>query len=226
MADNEKPHVEDEDAYVLDIEDGDGADVDALTREALAAVSARAGDADKGPIDQGGGAAKGVEAVHGEEATTDAAVAELQAEIADLRDRSIRTLADFENYRRRSEREREELKRYAIGDVLRELLSVVDNLRRALAAGGTVDDLKTGVELTLRQFTALLEQRGITEVPALGAPFDPAVHEAVARVDDDTVEAPTVIDELQRGYTLHGKLLRPALVRVAMPAEQWKEPTS
>ena len=104
---------------------------------------------------------------------------------------------------------------------MRDLLPVVDNLQRALAAGGTVDDLKLGVELTLRQFTDLLKQRGVVEVPALGAPFDPAVHEAVARVDDETVEAPTVIDELQRGYTLHGKLLRPALVRVAMPAEKW-----
>lgn len=222
MADNEKTHTEDEDAYVLDIEEGDGADVDALTREALAAVSARTADADKDRMNQGGGAAKGVDVVPGEEATADAAVAELQAEIADLRDRSIRTLADFENYRRRSERERDELKRFAQGDVLRDLLPVVDNLRRALAAGGSVDDLKTGVELTLRQFTALLEQRGVAEVPALGAPFDPAVHEAVARVDDETVEAPTVIDELQRGYTLHGKLLRPALVRVAMPAEKWE----
>ncbi|HEV8241090.1 MAG TPA: nucleotide exchange factor GrpE [Thermoanaerobaculia bacterium] len=217
MADREKPQAEDEDAYVLDLEEGDGADVDALTREALAAVSA-----DKRDAEQSGSATKDIDVVPGEEATTDAAVAELQAEIADLRDRSIRTLADFENYRRRSERERDELKRYAIGDVLRELLPVLDNLRRALAAGGTVDDLKTGVELTLRQFTALLEQRGIVEVPALGQPFDPAVHEAVARVDDDTVEAPTVIDELQRGYTLHGKLLRPALVRVAMPAEKWE----
>src|SRR4029079_11022740 len=155
----------------------------------------------KGRRNEGGGAAKGVDVVPGEEATADAAVAELQAEIADLRDRSIRTLADFENYRRRSERERDELKRYAIGDVLRELLPVLDNLRRALAAGGTVDDLKTGVELTLRQFTELLKQRGIAEVPALGAPFDPVVHEAVARVDDETVEAPTVIDGLQPAYT-------------------------
>lgn len=217
MADNNKTHTEDEDAYVLDIEEGDGADVDALTREALAAVSARTGDAD-----QAAGTAKDADAAGGDEATSEAAVAELQAEIADLRDRSIRTLADFENYRRRSERERDELKRYAQGDVLRDLLPVVDNLRRALAAGGTVDDLKTGVELTLRQFTELLKQRGVAEVPALGAPFDPAVHEAVARVDDETVEAPTVIDELQRGYTLHGKLLRPALVRVAMPAEKWE----
>jgi len=211
MADNDRPQAEDEDAYVLDLEEGSDADVDALTREALAAVAARER-----------GAEKGVDLVPGEEAEQDAAVAELQAELADLRDRSIRTLADFENYRRRSEREREELKRYATGDVLRDLLPVVDNLQRALAAGGTVDDLKMGVELTLRQFRDLLKQRGIAEVPALGEPFDPSVHEAVARVDDETVTAPTVIDELQRGYTLHGKLLRPALVRVAMPAEKWE----
>ncbi|HET9767168.1 MAG TPA: nucleotide exchange factor GrpE [Thermoanaerobaculia bacterium] len=212
MADNDKPSTDgDDDAYVLDLEEGADADVDALTREALAAVSARRDDAEE----------KGVATVPGEEATPDAAVAELQAELADLRDRSIRTLADFENYRRRSERERDDLKRFAQGDVLRDLLPVVDNLQRALAAGGTVDDLKLGVELTLRQFTDLLKQRGVVEVPALGAPFDPALHEAVARVDDETVEAPTVIDELQRGYTLHGRLLRPALVRVAMPAEKW-----
>ena len=213
MADNDKPHTDgDDDAYVLDLEETADADVDALTREALAAVSARRDD----PEDE-----KGVATIPGEEATPDAAVTELQTELADLRDRSIRTLADFENYRRRSERERDDLKRFAQGDVLRDLLPVVDNLQRALAAGGTVDDLKLGVELTLRQFTDLLKQRGVVEVPALGAPFDPAVHEAVARVDDETVEAPTVIDELQRGYTLHGKLLRPALVRVAMPAEKW-----
>jgi molecular chaperone GrpE len=211
MADNDRPQAPDDDAYVLDLEEGADADVDELTREALAAVRAR----ERGPE-------KGVDVVPGEEAVPDAAVAELQAELADLRDRSIRTLADFENYRRRSERERDELKRFAQGDVLRDLLPVVDNLQRALAAGGTVDDLKTGVELTLRQFRDLLKQRGIAEVPALGAPFDPAVHEAVARVDDETVTAPTVIDELQRGYTLHGKLLRPALVRVAMPAEKWE----
>ena len=212
MAENDKPQSpEDEDAYVLDLEEGADADVDELTREALAAVAAREG-----------AAAKGIDVVPGEEATPDVAVGELQAELADLRDRSIRTLADFENYRRRAEREREELKRYAQGDVLRDLLPVVDNLRRALAAGGTVDDLKLGVELTLRQFTELLKQRGVAEVPALGETFDPALHEAVARVDDETVEAPTVIDELQRGYTLHGRLLRPALVRVAMPAEKWE----
>jgi molecular chaperone GrpE len=220
MADNDKQHDGDDDAYVLDLEEHAGADVDALTREALEAVAGREAEAPSAAT--GGGRQTGVDTIAGEEATTDAAVAELQAEIADLRDRSIRTLADFENYRRRSEREREELKRFAVGDVLRDLLPVVDNLQRALAAGGTVDDLKVGVELTLRQFTELLRQRGVVEVAALGAPFDPALHEAVARVDDATVEAPTVVDELQRGYTIHGKLLRPALVRVAMPAEKWE----
>ena len=222
MAENDKQHDGDDDAYVLDLEESAGADVEALTREALEAVSSRQADAAPPPGATGGGRATGVDTIPGEEPTTDAAVAELQAEIADLRDRSIRTLADFENYRRRSEREREDLKRYATGDVLRDLLPVVDNLQRALAAGGTVDDLKVGVELTLRQFTELLRQRGVAEVPALGAPFDPALHEAVARVDDATVETPTVIDELQRGYTIHGRLLRPALVRVAMPAEKWE----
>ncbi|HXT20270.1 MAG TPA: nucleotide exchange factor GrpE [Thermoanaerobaculia bacterium] len=215
MADNDKRTDGDDDSYVLDIEEGADADVEALTREALDAVKGR--EAEKVAE---GGREKGVDLVAGEEPTTDAAVAELQAEIADLRDRSIRTLADFENYRRRSERERDDLRRFAIGEFLREVLPVVDNLQRALQAGGTVEDLKVGVELTLRQFTELLRQRGVTEVPALGEPFDPAVHEAVARVDDETVRTPTVIDEFQRGYTIHGKLLRPALVRVAMPAEK------
>ena len=99
------------------------------------------------------------------------------------------------------------------------MLPVVDNLERALAAGGKVEDLKLGVELTLRQFKDLLRQRGIVEVPAVGEPFDPAVHEAVAREEAADVSVPTVTAEMQRGYSLHGKLLRPALVRVAMPVE-------
>jgi molecular chaperone GrpE len=222
MADieDDKPTDGEEDAYLLDLEDEAGADVEALTREALAAVDKADPEV---PKPRGEAGERGVGMVAGEEATIDPAVSELQAELADLRDRSIRTLADFENYRRLSERERDDLRRFAVGEALRDLLPVVDNLQRALAAGGTVEDLKLGVELTLRQFTDLLRQRGVAEVPAVGSPFDPAVHEAVARVDDPAVTVPTVVDELQRGYTLNGKLLRPALVRVAMPAEQWKD---
>ncbi|HEV8629894.1 MAG TPA: nucleotide exchange factor GrpE [Thermoanaerobaculia bacterium] len=213
-----RPGDGEDETYMLDLEEEASADADEVAREALAAVSNR--QAHEAPPRR----EKGVETVPGQEPTPDPAVTELQNELADLRDRSIRTLADFENYRRRAERERDDLKRYAVGEALRDLLPVVDNLQRALAAGGTVDDLKVGVELTLRQFTELLRQRGISEVPAMGAPFDPTVHEAVASVEDASVTVPTVIDELQRGYTIHGRLLRPALVRVAMPPEREKTP--
>jgi molecular chaperone GrpE len=194
-----------EPGFELDADGETELDMEAAAREALAAVEAREA------AGSGGAEAAG--------AGDDDDVATLQAELADLRDRSIRTLADFENYRRRSEREREDLRRFAVADALRDMLPVVDNLERALAAGGKVEDLKLGVELTLRQFKDLLRQRGIVEVPAVGEPFDPAVHEAVAREEATDVSVPTVTAEMQRGYSLHGKLLRPALVRVAMPVE-------
>jgi molecular chaperone GrpE len=203
------PAAGEEEGYQLDVDAETDLDVEAAAREALAAVEAR-------------GAAKTSGAGRADAADTQAGdeeVANLQAELADLRDRSIRTLADFENYRRRSERERDDLRRFAVADSLREMLPVVDNLERALAAGGTVEDLKLGVELTLRQFKDLLRQRGIEEVRAVGEPFDPALHEAVAREETPDVAVPTVTSELQRGYTIHGRLLRPALVKVAMPVE-------
>ena len=198
-----------EDGFELDVDGETELDVEAAAREALAAVEAReAGERDARALE--------AEAAGG---SPDDDVAALQAELADLRDRSIRTLADFENYRRRSEREREDLRRFAVGDALRDVLPVVDNLERALAAGGAVEDLKLGVELTLRQFKDVLRQRGMAEVPAVGEPFDPTVHEAGAREEGADVTVPTVTSELQRGYTLHGRLLRPALVKVAMPVE-------
>ena len=209
MAERDETQVDDdENVYELDLEAEEGADVDAVTREALAAVTATGDDADDaGAGPAGGGSASGV----------DVDVAQLQSELAELRDRSVRTLADFENYRRRADRERDDLRRYATSEVLRDFLPVVDNLERALAAGGSVEDLKTGVDLTLRHFKDLLRQRGVSEVKAEGEPFDPTVHEAVAREESAGVTVPTVVAELQRGYTLNGRLLRPALVRVAMP---------
>lgn len=147
-------------------------------------------------------------------------VAELRREIADLRDRSVRTLADFDNYRKRSERERRDAVRYAASAPLGDLLEVVDNLERALAAGGSADDLKLGVEMTLRQLEDVLRRHGIEGVPAAGQRFDPAHHEAVSRLVDPDVEAPTVVEELQRGYRLHDRLLRPARVVVAVPEDE------
>ena len=150
-------------------------------------------------------------------------VSQLQSELADLRDRSTRTLADFDNYRKRIERERRDDKRYAAFESLRDFLGVIDNLERALAAEGSAEDLKKGVELIHRQMLDLLSSHGVARVEAEGEAFNPAVHDAVTRHEDPEVEVPTVSDELQSGYTMHDRLLRPAIVRVAMPPETAKE---
>ena len=167
------------------------------------------------------GAGRGGEAPAGgaDETAATAETAKLRQEAADLRDRLVRTLADFDNYRKRAERERQEQKRFALLEVLREFLTVADNLDLALSAQGPADDLKRGVEMINRQMTELLRRSGAVEVPAVGQPFDPTVHEAVSREESTEVKTPTVTAELRRGYKLHDRLLRPAMVKVAVPAE-------
>jgi molecular chaperone GrpE len=150
---------------------------------------------------------------------TSSDVERLEREIADLRDRSIRTLADFDNFRKRAERERADVRRYAVMEPMRELLEVVDNLERAAVAGGSADDLKQGVEMTLRQLQEVLRRHGVGAFDSLDRPFDPALHEAVSRQLSEAVSEPTVAEELQKGYRLHDRLLRPARVVVAVPAE-------
>lgn len=146
-------------------------------------------------------------------------VAKLRREIADLRDRSMRTLADFDNFRKRSERERQDLRKYALMEPIRDFLGIIDNLELALSAAGAADDLKRGVEMIHRQMMDLLRRHGVKEVSALNQPFDPAVHEAVAREEDPSVQAPTVTGEMRRGYFMHDRLLRPAMVKVSVPVE-------
>jgi len=144
-------------------------------------------------------------------------VGALQQEVDHLRDRLLRTLADFDNFRKRVERERADDRKYATVELLREIVGVVDNFERALAAEGDQDDLKQGVEMILRQLEETLRRSGVEEVAAIDQEFDPAVHEAVSRVEDPDVETPRVVEEMQRGYKLHERLLRPAIVRVAVP---------
>lgn len=139
-------------------------------------------------------------------------------EAAELRDRHLRLLADFDNFRKRAERELEERTRYVLAEPIRELLPVLDNLERALAAQGAESDLIRGVEMTARQFVDVLRRFGVEPVPAVGARFDPRRHEAVMSIESPDVAEPTVVEELQRGYVLRDRLLRPALVRVAVPA--------
>ena len=142
-------------------------------------------------------------------------------EIAELRDAQLRKLAEFENFRKRTEREKADYFRFALGDFFRDLLPVVDNFERALghapAAGD--DEYRTGVELIYRQLVEALRKRGLREVPTDG-PFDPNVHEAVAREEAPGVEPNTVLEVLQKGYYLNDRLLRPAFVKVAVPPHE------
>jgi molecular chaperone GrpE len=140
-------------------------------------------------------------------------------EAAEAQERYIRTLADFENFRRRTGREREDWRRQAQEELLREILPVLDNFDRALATPAAPDAdqaFRTGVELIHRNFLAALERIGVRPFAAVGQPFDPARHEAVGRVERADVDDHTVIAEPLRGY-LHGeRVLRPAQVIVAV----------
>lgn len=186
----------------------ENADLEAAMRDAVAAVEG----IESGARTDAAGAASGGAGTAGD-------VAKLRQEASDLRDRLMRTLADFDNFRKRAERERQELKRYALLEPLREILTVSDNLDLALSAQGSADDLKRGVEMIHRQMGELLRRFGVAEVPAEGQPFDPTVHEAVSREESPDVRTATVTAELRRGYKLHDRLLRPAMVKVAVPAE-------
>lgn len=160
------------------------------------------------------------------EPSNDVDIERLEEEVAELRDRSARTLADFENFRKRVERERQEDRRFAAFDILREFLAVIDNLERALAAEGSNDDLKVGVELIHRQMKDMMKNAGVERISAEGEEFDPRYHEAVTHFEDPTKKVPTVSEELQAGYVMHDRLLRPSVVRVAMPPDGDKEPDS
>lgn len=142
-----------------------------------------------------------------------------RAEAAKNRDLYLRSQADLENYRKRAQREKEELARFANEGILREILPVIDNLERAVEHAGSekggTDGLLQGVELTLVQFRKVLEKFGVVPIAALGEPFDPAVHEAVGQVETDNYPPNAVAQELQRGYLLNERLLRPSMVMVA-----------
>lgn len=139
------------------------------------------------------------------------------------RERLVRLQADFENLKKRIEREREDHYRHATGSLVSRLLPVLDNFERALVAargGGSVEALLQGVEMVHRQFLEELRREGLGDIDAVGLPFDPAVHEAVATAHEDGLPPHTVVEEFQRGYFFHDRVLRPAMVRVTVdPAE-------
>ena len=154
---------------------------------------------------------------------TRAELKRVEAERADLLDQLSRRQADFENYRKRIERERGDTYNGMVGEVVGKLLPVLDNLRRALDAeasqqAGETEEFRhflQGVELIYKQLSDVLESLGLQPVAAVGQPFDPHVHEAVSTEQTADYEPDTVMQELVRGYRLGDKLLRPAVVKVA-----------
>jgi molecular chaperone GrpE len=141
-----------------------------------------------------------------------------EQEIARLNDRLLRLAAEFENYKKRVARDRVELIRSANEGLLLELLPVLDNLERALAAARKTDStgaLVEGVDLVLRLFQGVLERAGVKPMDSVGQPFDPSMHQAVAVVEAPEAPDRTVLEEVQRGYWIHTRILRPAMVKVA-----------
>ena len=123
-------------------------------------------------------------------------------------------LAEYANYKRRTEQEKEQIGLYTKADLLKQLLPTIDNLERAVDAPPG-DEYKTGVDMTIRQFHEALTAMGLEEIPAEQQPFDPEVHHAVMREDADGVEPDTVTEVYQKGYRVAGRVLRPAMVKVA-----------
>jgi molecular chaperone GrpE len=147
----------------------------------------------------------------------------VEGENADLKNQLARRQADFENYRKRVDRERNETYNRVVADIATKLLPVSDNLKRALEAESSVEAAESdefrhflsGVDLIWKQLNGLLETLGVKQIPAVGEPFDPHVHEAVVTEATDEYEPDTVIQEIVAGYRLGDKLIRPALVKVA-----------
>jgi molecular chaperone GrpE len=152
----------------------------------------------------------------------DTRLATIEAELADTRDRLLRALAETENVRRRLQRERDDAQKYAVGNFAKDLLSAVDNLRRALEAmpdseiaDGKTRSLRDGVAATERELLAALERHGLRRIDPNGERFDHNFHQAIFEAERADVPAGTIVEVLQPGYVLHDRLLRPAMVGVA-----------
>jgi molecular chaperone GrpE len=150
-----------------------------------------------------------------------ARIAELEKQLAEMKDRALREMADAENTRRRAQKEREEVSKYAVGNFAKEMLGVADNFSRALAAAPsetsdpTVANLISGIEATERQLQAALDRFGVRKIEPVGQPFDPNFHQVMLEIDAPDQPAGTVMQVLQTGYMIHDRLLREALVAVA-----------
>lgn len=150
--------------------------------------------------------------------TDEVIIADLEQQVADANEARLRALAEFQNYRRRTDEERESLKGFLLTGVMESLLPIVDNFGRAVEsmnASSDIDKLRDGISGIHRQLATLLEKNGVEQIEADGAAFDPNLHNAVMRVEDSGAPTDTVVEVLQPGYKIGGRVLRPALVKVS-----------
>jgi molecular chaperone GrpE len=144
-----------------------------------------------------------------------------EKECKETYDRLLRMTADYENYKKRMAREMEDFRKYANQSLLKEILSVIDHIELAIQAAdapsGADTSMVEGLHLTLKEFLRILEKFNVKPIEAVGQPFDPQMHEAIMREACDRFPENTVVREMQKGYTIHNRLLRPSLVVVAAP---------
>lgn len=183
-----------DDAYVIE---DDGSTVDQIEHEMERAAQEAVADADA-PAEAAPVAAESGDAVR------------------EMKDRYLRTLADFENFRKRTEREKNDFFKYALTGTIRELLPVLDNFDRALEHAAEGDDFHKGVALIYKQLFDVLQKQGVRVIEESGVHFDPNIHEAVVSEQNPDLPSHTVIQVLQKGYFLHDRLIRPAMVKVAV----------
>jgi molecular chaperone GrpE len=158
-----------------------------------------------------------------EEPVSRAEFDQLKSERDNLVDRLARLQAEFENARKRAERERLDFRDYATGSVVEQFLPVVDNFALALKSTGSAEQLRTGVELIVKQMEEILRQMQVTPIATVGEIFDPRFHEALGTVERDDLPDQSVAEEIRRGYRLRERLLRPAMVRIVSNPKQISE---
>ena len=181
-----------------------------ITEDVLQEESAAAGETVAEPAD-----AEAPEAAAEEPAVDE--TEKLREELEAERNKYLRLMADFDNYKRRAVKDRQEAEKFRAQSVLVDLLPVLDNFERALAMGTGSEEsssLLKGVEMVQKSLLEAVKREGLEEIKSVGEAFDPNIHQAVMQEKDDSAEAGSVLMELQKGYTLKGRVLRPAMVKV------------
>ncbi len=147
--------------------------------------------------------------------TEEPAVEEAPSPADEYKDKLLRTMAEFENFKKRTQAEKEALYEYSVADVIGKILPVIDTLKLSLTHADEKDPVRQGVELTIKQFDEVFAKLNVTEIPALGETFDPNFHNAVLHIDDDAYGSQEIVEVLQSGYKINEKVIRYSMVKVA-----------